>query len=521
MSVKGNSSSYTHSNLSWMKENAVHFNKSGIFRNNNHTATLCWSKIEQFPEHAVYAFRTVPGLLPIERPIESVLSVAIRDSSYYGRVNMAGAFNEKADKSLVGEIFDVPKVDVYSWGPFFVVYHKPGNKHMLAPKGLINECAVYMLGRKRDALNWQGLISHARHHCRTYNVPPAMLPDTVFAACCLAFEQQVSFETAVMHGIIEPMMKINEVHTNAMDLRFRWVWTKWAFIVAAVLFVGLFTTFGAMTRITAPVIGDSLLVATGVSLVVGLLIVFLIWRFRKVAFDPFERYRVNRSSNQPRKLVLACPTTPLPSTPPPKTLTELLTTPLDVTAKMKVGEVTANNDVPPLHPAGIVSTASIPVVPQNSAHSSLSALVERSLKAQPFHDEQIFDSDLFDQMQAYIMDKTNFSDIFPGLLEEKVVPLTFAQWNQRFPLSQAKRQKLVYKCYLRGFYPVDPIRQKPFTKTESLAKSDVQTMEESIPKLAPRHIQGATDVFNVVTAPFIQAFAKRLANMWSVIKPRG
>jgi hypothetical protein len=280
------------------------------------------------------------------------------------------------------------------------------------------------------------------------------------------------------------------------------------------VFVTLFGLFGGVMHLTTPVVGLSLIVVTAFFLVLGIVLVTLVWKCRKKAFDPFERYRADRSSNQPRTVVLPCPKAPLPATPPPRSITELLSIPLDTTAKLRVGDVTIVHSTMPLHPAGIVSTSSIPIVPENSAHSAVSALVERALKEQPFHNEHVFDSAFFDRFQGYTIE--NFDDLFPGLQVEKVEPLPFHKWNARFPRSQQKRHVKTRQQYQAGNTLTDPIRQKPFVKTESLPKSDVASMEKSVLKVSPRLIQGATDMFNVVVAPFIQAFSKRLAKMWSV-----
>jgi len=269
-------------------------------------------------------------------------------------------------------------------------------------------------------------------------------------------------------------------------------------------------------------------------------------RFFSKSADPFEKYRANRESNPPRTAVVQLQRgTQLPATDPAKPVEVILASELDPTATLSVVDPTENREhvdapsvrpgsssvplnqcdgmkfrapapdqVTPLVPAGVVSSMSIPVVPSNSSHSSISAIVERILKCGPMGRGEV-DNEFFHLFRSWVFE--NLPDF--GLLPEGVERMSFEEWNSVYGESQreqhdrARREARVddnvshRHIHDRGM----------FTKIESLPKSTL----DGVVKLAPRGIQSGTHHHNVVTGPFCKSFSRMLKKSWDVDKAKG
>jgi hypothetical protein len=520
MSVRGNNHSYTHSSLSWMRQNAIKFP----------SYTLVWTKIEQFIEHSMYVFTITTENVAIENPIISDLRPSLENDNFYGGV-VSGVLSEQPKVNVPGELFQIPNIKLYSLGPWMLVYHNDSNVTMYAPKTLISDAALYMAGRARTAENFAILLAHLRFKAKQVNLPSHMLSSSLMAAACLGFVKHLHFETSVLHGVIAPLTDTMEVHAQALKFNFKRVWT-WKKVVAAC------AAAVAVTATVAPTIATSLSITNQAlnmlpyvkhlvhkTAYTGLKLSALTAMY-KTAFLPYKRYettdvydqyRIDRSSYNGASRSLTIPILKLPGTKPVMSIEELSSMELDKTAKMTVPDASLRKETSHIVPGSIVSTHSVPVVIESSAHAVVSGLVQRALKPQPYH-SNTFNKATFARFKKLIFEPKNFEALFPGLKEEPVTPLLFTKWNSRFPLAQQKAQAKAWEeCQNGNYKPWVELIRKTFIKKECLTKST----EFGVPKLKPRVIQGAGPHLNSKTGPSIAAFAKRLVDMWSVKNKRG
>jgi hypothetical protein len=551
MTVKGNSHAYSHSNLSWMRNNSY-----AISSNGHRIGTLCWSKVSSTPYHSIYIFHFTSLVVESSLPTEVTFSSAMLDPGHYGPVSMS-ALNEKAVVNVGGSQLSLPDVKVWSWGKFVVVT-KSGNKiSMMCPKGFVSECAVRCAGQVRSPDNFRNLVAWAKFKASSYNIPAHMLSTCLFAVCNLAFVQDLHFETAVMHGLIEPALGVISVHENALSRKFSTVWTvaKVAGVVAAAVtsssLIGKALTVAGVSTAVAT---GAVLAAAGVAVAAAAVAKLM---FRSSA-DPFADYRSDRKSNPPRTGVVFLPRgIQLPATDPVKSLDVLLNpilTPLDLTSKAKLvvqdplgnrepenappirpgpasmplslvmertggglykglRDVTWHNTMP-LMPCGIVSDLCIPIVPSNSAHSDLSAVTERILKCGP-KGKGLLDLEFWGLFRKWVFDNLDEMGLQQGCNRR----MSFDDWNAKYAPSQQKIHVKARFDVVRddSFLPDKVHSRGMFTKIESLTKSTI----EGVAKLAPRGIQSGTPIHNVVTGPTCLSFSKRLMHVWDVKSSNG
>jgi hypothetical protein len=488
--------------------------------------------------------------------------------SYYGPVTLSGALNEgRAKHAVPGEVFNSKDTTVHSWGPFVVVYQKNNILTRFCPKKLITELAMRIMGKKRDPDSFKQLLVWAAYNAKSYNIPPTILDDSLFACVSLAFIKNVASEASSMHEFISPSLPVIKVFNDSLDFKFKTVWN-----------VGKVAAAVGATALTAGCIAKSSLVAGALSVVapvaiattaaavsIGAAPVVLaaagIYAAKHYIDSPpapngmsssymssctskqkrgcvLSQYRIDRSSDVPQTRVVHLDACVLPSTKPPVSIPDLLDIPLDVTAKLVVKDPLATRDkseeldllsmsyaptvgvnqiyAAPLHLGGIGCTFSVPVVPSNDAHSMICSLVERVLKPQPFHDPTKFSPAFFDKFEAWIF--KYMDELFPGMVEEPIDvdrDMPFAEWNSppRFPQSQCVAHELALKQFMSGDFNDTRVSERGiFVKLESLPKST----QDGVPKLAPRAIQSGSRHHNVVTGPFCLAGSKRLAKAWSV-----
>ena len=310
----------------------------------------------------------------------------------FGPHKVTGAFNDTSSDDVVnvaGDLLSIPGTKVFSWGPTVLVYQSTTNITLHCPKGAVAEAALWSMGRERSSDNFKNLLAFMRHKMKSYNVPAEILDSTVFAASALGFVRNVSFETSVLHGIVKPLLPVIQTHKDAMSMKFNAVWT-WRKAVAAVI-AGSVVVGGAVG--TAAFISAAAAMYTGTAIFASTAALATGSFVRHYLSQPvptatpselaFPLYHATRSSNPARTLVQHLPAgLNLPATDPPKSVEHILSN-LDPSAKITIVDDVTNREKPdrgPLKPAGIISTMSIPVVPSNSAHSSISAMGERILK---------------------------------------------------------------------------------------------------------------------------------------------
>jgi len=383
---------------------------------------------------------------------------------------------------------------------------------MCTPKSLVAEVATKCMGKVRTPDTFAKMIAFVSHEMRKINVPPSLISRSAFATVCLGFVRDVDSEISLMHGIVKPCLNSMNVHNDALtkfDFKFVWNFKKVATVAATVGAAVIGAAAAHVLPVTAGVVAAGTLVGNAA----------IAHLAKKVADhkDPFHSYYIDRSSVVESKGVipLSHPVV-LPSTDPAKTLGELAELEIDSTASISVPDETLRTESACVVAAGIVSTHNIPVVPSRSAHSSISCLKERALKKQPYHDKTKFNLAYWNRFESFV--KAKLRTVLPGMVTDKVIPTSDAIWDERFPVSQQVAHRKARVEWDNGDYRQWVIHaRKAFVKGELLLKST----SDGVPKLAPRCIQGASDIHSVVTGPFFHSFSKRLKEEWSVLKGLG
>jgi len=515
MSVRGNSKAYRHSNLAWMRQNACPVQgKDGSVK------TLAWTKIDTYANHSTFLFTVTDVVVPVDLPMSTDLTSCLQSTSYYGEVPISGALSESGKVAVAGDILSLPGTKLYSWGGSIIVYQSTWNLTMCCPKGAVAMIEAWSMGRARTPDNFRLALAYARGVMKKYNIPEELLAPAMFAATTLGFVRNVAFETSVLHGVISPLLPTIAAHKDALDHKFKIVWT-WkracaAIIAAGALTGGVLATAGALAGPAAAIYTGGAIAAAAFGGVTGM------WAKHVLTNHPtpptpgslaFPEYYANRASTMPRTTVKHLGAgIRLPATDPKTTVEEALNPDkLDPSAKITIVDSTENRERDgqgPLQPGGIVSAGSIPVVPSNSAASAIIAMCERILKKGPWGRGEV-DKEFFVLFENWVM--KNLGDMGLGPKTVKAVP--FKEWNQHYPAAQqAMHLRALHSMGVGDFNERLVNERGMFTKIESLAKST----PEGDPKVAPRGIQSGTPVHNVATGPFCKAFSKRLAEVWSI-----
>lgn len=189
--------------------------------------------------------------------------------------------------------------------------------------------------------------------------------------------------------------------------------------------------------------------------------------------------------------------------------------PLSMKSTIEVPDPTATNermDLPgPLVAEGICSTVSPPIVPSNTAASMISSLVERVLKPTALDTGELSER-MMAFLRAWALNPVNFEQM--GFTKDCVKPLSFEEWNLRFPASQQQVHIGAKRDLESGNFVPHRINERGgFYKSEKLMKAGL----EGPSSYSPRCIQSGTPHHNVLTGPFTVAFADYLSQVaWSV-----
>jgi hypothetical protein len=526
MHVEGNPIPYRHSAMGWLRQTHVRLPSAfPRFR------SLCWTEVSHTSDHVVYAFTVSDVDFPEQNATVNPFSSVLQKSDYYGRV-VAGALSEKTETSVPGEFLTRPTVSVYSWGSWFLVIDVGASTTMLAPKSIVSEAALYCMGRKRNPDVFALLLTHLRHRIKRFNMPAEYLTDAVFSAACLGFVASVQKEVQALYGIVQPIVDTLDVHTEALQFKFKRVWrvkTIAAAAAAGALVVGGTVaaiaggpaTLAAAAGLAVP--AAKLAAGVGIGIAVESVLMRILNKVRdKLRGTPvpslscapmdqvFDAYRHDRSSPQIEVRQGPISLVQLPASKPSTSVDELLAIEIDETAQLSVPEPEAKRDTNSLTPCGIVSTVSVPVVAENSAHSEMSGLVERALKQQPYH-SSTFDEKKFVKMRKFIL--SNLDVIFPDFGQVQDDDEAFEKWNNRNPASlQEEHRKIRTELRSEQFNPAKFSLRKAFIKTEKVGG---RSCIHGISKFAPRVIQSGSKHYNVLTGPWVYAFQKRLKEVWN------
>jgi hypothetical protein len=75
MSVRGNSSAYTHGNLGWMRKNSHQYVANGVLK------TLVWTQLEHYANRVTYTFHVTSAQIPTDAPLSSGLVSPLQSPS--------------------------------------------------------------------------------------------------------------------------------------------------------------------------------------------------------------------------------------------------------------------------------------------------------------------------------------------------------------------------------------------------------------------------------------------------------
>ncbi len=497
-----------HNNLSWMRLGGYHF----VIGSKQYT--LAWKVLQQYSSKRITMFTIHPGHLPLNDQSSQLFTTTLQTTDYYGNVTLNSALGTQSTMPVPGQSISCDKLDLYSWGPFVIMFNTSTQVRYYAPKGLTNEIALYISGRKRTPESFANAHAHCRLLSKKYNLPLQLLSNTIFAATCLGFISNVVTEIELMHSIVKPVESLFSVHTDSLNHKYKYVLT-WKKIAAMAISAAVVSkTLGVAVACVpgvGPAIASYLAVGTSLSLATSLACAYS-YNNSKNNITTFDSYIKNRSSLPFDQRTYPINFTKLPSTDPIYTEQELIDLPIDITASLNIVDLESRRpEHYPLEVAGIVTTHSIGIVPSSSALSSVAALKTRQLKPQPVHSIE-FDPEYFGNFYKYSI------KYFDHFIKQRQ---TFSQklystWNLNFP----KHQRLIHNKAVMNFIagPYQSCNKRGlFPKIEANIKSDTLGVE----KIDPRAIQSNDPIHNVHVAPSIHTVSDILSSDWSIKEKRG
>jgi hypothetical protein len=521
MTVRGNSHTYVHSRMAWLR--------AGSHRVGDRS--LCWTKLKDTTDHAIYTFTVHDGVFAVPQDPAPLLHASLGDESYFGQVLGGPLGDAKASVSGPGDFITSPSTSLYSLGPWLLVFRRDSQVTMFAPKSLVSDATQYMMGRPRTPDTFSVLLAYVRHAARRINLPSALLANSVFVACCLAFTASIQFEIEAMHGIVQPTAHLLPTHDDALKLRFRHVWRSPAVVAKAVAAATLVSA-GLASLICAPSFAASVAAVAAVATAAKKLgarpaVADVTAAVRNAiirnaatptvarVYDVYRAYVEGRCTYDGPSRVIHVPAQRLPSTAPSTAEDVLRAMPIDPTATVVPAEHRPARLTNDILVAGVVSTYNTPIIAENSPHSELSAVIERGLKMQPYSGPN-YKPKAFAAFRQWVF--KNFDVLFPGITVQPVRATPFETWNARFPGNVQRTQKQAHEeLKTRSFREWSMHIRKTFVKVECQNKAT----RDGVSDFAPRMIQGATTHHNVFTGPWIHAFSKRLATMWPHDAPLG
>jgi len=519
MYVNGNVTPYRHSSMAWLAKGHLTINGQ----------TLVWEKIDETADHSIFDFTVSSRVFPDSHVAARPLGHSLLDSTYYGRLLVGPLHSAEPAVTVAGELLSVPDVTLHSVGSSVFLYRHGQSAFYLAPKSLCSDVRTYVSGKERVPGTFQLANQHAKHLAQRLNIPSALIANCAFLATALAYVQDVSTEIAVLHATVEPVEHLLPVHSNALQFRFQTVWSRVKIAAAVAMSLASSATSALIAHAVGFSGGMALTAVGAVSAPVAALAVFgiLKWRLRRIrARRLLAGYPIPDPPNGTQ--VAPLERTLFPGTPPTTSVADLLDMPIDETAEISVPDPHLRTDSSCVVAGGIVSTLAAPICAESSAHSMMSALIERQLKPQPYHkkrrddDDEItapsddsFDEVLWYEYENWVLD--NIDVLLPGWKQQRSA--SFDKWNARFPTWQRELHELYYKRVAADWYHQYTLcYRKNFTKVESQLKSRFDDGDE----FKPRNISSATTERNVILAPHVYQMHSFLANdCWNWRKMRG
>lgn len=550
MHSNGNVTDYKHSACAWLN--------SGYYESPDGTA-MAWTIEKTFPNTVIMRFNAAPVGLPDPSYGYRGFLPSMSDTTYYGPMPLAGAFNAPSVGSSPHFIHEiVNRTEFSSWGPFMVTYDSETTESVVLPKGLIHEASSLMVGRSRNEATFATLCSQVRSFMVKYDIPPDLAPRAAIMAATLGFINNLDFEQSMVASLGR--------HVSTFASMDRLLKFKFPYVVPSYVLPMLSTSLLLVPiRLRLPPVVSKVFLSAGI--VLGILPT--LWKFSKLLrtkprFD--ERYSEGSNGYRygtasminifnPVSLTIlrglaigfaspqAYPDTdyirmlrgvrddkigyhapgneliPLPgpvSFPTVECMNPLLPlttwrrTPSGGVDRRKLPRVkrigmTLFNVVPDvLRAVGLIVPEVIPVVHASSANNELHSL----------HNRVAFvplapDLDFVATLREYTL--MNVDQLFPHHnLHDLIVD--FRAWNRRFPPARRVAHELAHNRD-----PHMPALRKRAGKLKGFVKLEKRLDANNIEYVEgrPRFIAGGEDDFNVVVGPQVYALGIKLMKIWN------
>ncbi len=384
------------------------------------------------------------------------------------------------------------------WRDWFVFYDNlEVDKHVYVSKAILEACAAKCVFTKRDASGLSQLTLYCKkEYAKAEFVPPNDVDKSIAATIALAFVRNIHYEESLLHPVaritnVSPLTKL--LNLTSYNPR-GWNYKK---------------ILGAAALCLTALLGGTLAIRRSGKTATGFGIFgFVAWAmaFHKIRkqFCPIQNNNVIRVDPRHGPIELPCGTYNIVAT---NITSEMPLEKLEPGAEVKIEE--DYKDPVKENPEAMTALISTPLVPTVFANNQQNMLVSIHNRAAIKLDLRLSTA-LF---QRYIDCVLNLQD--NGCLLTEPEPVSFEEWNQRFPPARAKahelaRQQLTFDDEkLPG-----ELFKKCFIKSERLIKID-NAMD--FKQTAPRCITGATDFFNVVTGPDIYSVSKMMINQFDGI----
>lgn len=209
MEVLGSHVSYSHPALDWARDN---YYSDGV-------SAMAWSVAHTVGDTLVLLFVRAPvGLAPEPRNARILTpALALRDSRYYGAVDIRGALAGLNLYSTEFETQHVATADVYSAGDFIVLFNQ-GVTQCSVPKGVIATVAAHIAGKPRDSHTLRLCFQRSLGALRERRVSEEQIASLAHVVTAMAFVMHLEDEQRVLTGMLATHGRLFATHSRALSL---------------------------------------------------------------------------------------------------------------------------------------------------------------------------------------------------------------------------------------------------------------------------------------------------------------
>jgi len=510
MHVVGNSHSYKHSTMSWLRVGYYCGDISG------QRFAMSWSTLRNYPNSVLVVFNECPIDLFQTPTITPRLASATLNSNYWGTV-LTGPMHGIADTSVSLANTLLSDAKILSFGPIFAIFtFSDFETSVVVPKDLVFELAAVVVGNPRTPSTFTTLLETAKRKIKNLQLPPQHTALAISYSAALAFVLNIDREITTYNQVLAPKKSHFAALNSILKFDFYINWRLWfGWLIQPVKF-----TFNSLYRLSTYSWGHmrDLAKSSTYACRIGHYLSKKIDTFcsyipivrtycrpflkRLVINDVYHKYAINRTSSLiPDGLYHHFPVL-LPST----TTTAPLEA-MNVSAKIQLPTTLTDIDRDVLYSVGPVFPASIPIVPSSNGINQQCAVRNRQLKLQIPHNV-----DVVDDFCSWVKKNVLFLFDPKQIPNDHILPIDFNAWLSRFPVPVQKNIQIARDKWLAtNLVPHKAFSHKCFVKMEPLLKSRVTGLTEFNPRL----ISGSSDWYNGVCGPWVFGFSKWLMSSWS------